>query len=188
MLNLTDLQIGTFIMHQGDPHIITYCEHSKHGRGGSMLRTKLKNIRSGAIIDYTFKGADKITEADISRSKTQFLYRQGETFHFMRPDNFEQFKLTKQSIGTNADFLKEGEMVDVLLLANEPINISLPIKVELKIAGTEPGIRGDTAQGSVTKPAILETGAKIQVPIFIKPGSLVRINTETGEYVERVKK
>lgn len=187
MLNITDLKTGTNIIFQGDPFVVMSYEHSKLGRGGAIMRTKLKNIISGAIIDYTFKGNEKIEAADIMRRKSQYLYRQGEGYHFMDISTFDQFELPKTVIGHQADFLKEGENIDVLALGEKPININLPIKVELEVAETEPGVRGDTAQGSVTKPAILETGAKINVPIFVKVGDIVRVNTESGEYVERVR-
>lgn len=187
MLNLTDLKNGTNIIFQGDPHTVIYYEHSKLGRGGAIMRTKLKNLRNGAIIDYTFKGNEKIEPANITRRKAQYLYSQGDTYNFMDAGTFDQFTLEKNVIGKQADFLKEGENIDVLALGDKPININLPIKVELEVSETEPGVRGDTAQGSVTKPAILETGAKISVPIFVKVGDKVRVNTESGEYVERVR-
>jgi len=187
MLNLTDLKPGTNIIFQGNPHILIYCEHSKLGRGGAILRAKLKNLLTGTLIDFTFKGNEKIEEAQISRSKAQFLYKDDEKLHFMNMQDFEQFSLSRNQIGRSGDFLKEGIEVDVLSWNGQPINISLPIKIDLKVAKTEPAVRGNTAQGSVTKPAILETGGKVQVPIFINVGDTIRVNTETGEYVERVK-
>lgn len=187
MLNLTDLKNGTNIIFQGDPQTVIYYEHSKSGRGGAIMRTKLKNLRSGAIIDYTFKGNEKIEAANITRRKSQYLYRQGDSYFFMDAITYDQFELAKDVIGNQADFLKEGENIDVLALEDKPININLPIKVELEVTQTEPGVRGDTAQGSVTKPAVLETGARISVPIFVKVGDKVRVNTESGTYVERVR-
>jgi elongation factor P len=135
----------------------------------------------------TYKGNDKIEEADISRLKAQFTYRDEKGYHFMNMTNFEQFDLAKNVVGTVGEFLKEGIEADVLSWNGKAINISPPIKIDLKVTETEPAIRGNTAQGSVTKPAILETGAKVLVPIFIKVGDIVKVNTETGEYVERVK-
>jgi elongation factor P len=157
------------------------------GRGGAILRAKLKNLLTGALIDFTFKGNEKIEEAQMSRSKAQFLYKDDEKLHFMNMQDFEQFSLSRNQIGQSGDFLKEGIEVDVLNWNGRPINISLPIKIDLKVAKTEPAVRGNTAQGSVTKPAILETGGKVQVPIFVKVGDIIKVNTETGEYVERVK-
>ncbi|MDH4358335.1 MAG: elongation factor P [Candidatus Berkelbacteria bacterium] len=188
MLNISDLQTGTFIIYNGQPHQVIYKEHSKLGRGGAILRTKLKNLISGAIYDTTFKGNERLEEANITRSKAQFTYKDSNGFNFMNMVNFEQFSLSQNQVGPSGGFLKEGMDVDVLNWNGKAININPPIKVELEIAETEPAIRGNTAQGSVTKPAMLETGAKIQVPIFIKPGDIVRVNTETGMYVERVNK
>jgi len=152
------------------------------------MRTKLRNLISGAVFDITFKGNEKLEQADISRSKAQFTYKDQTGYNFMNNQNFEQFSLTGEQIGTSGNFITEGMEVDVLSWNGKPINISPPIKVELVIQETEPGIRGNTAQGSVTKPAVTETGAKILVPIFICTGDRVRVNSETGEYVERVNK
>lgn len=187
MLNISDLQIGTFLIHSGEPHQMIWREHSKLGRGGAILRAKIKNLLNGAIVDYTFKGNDKIEEAEMSRSKAQFTYRDESGYHFMNMVNFEQFDLAKDIVGQSGNFLKEGVEVDILSWNGKPINVSPPIKVDLVITDTEPAVRGNTAQGSVTKPAILETGAKVLVPIFIKVGDMIKVNTETGEYVERVK-
>lgn len=187
MLSISDLQIGTFIVHNDEPHQLVWREHSKLGRGGAILRAKIKNLLSGATVDLTFKGNDKIEEADISRSKAQFTYKDESGCHFMNMTNFEQFDLPKNVVGNSEGFLKEGIEADVLSWNGKVINISPPIKIDLKVAETEPAVRGNTAQGSVTKPAILETGAKVLVPIFIKVGDMIKVNTETGEYVERVK-
>lgn len=187
MLSISDLQLGTFIIYAGAPHQLIWREHSKLGRGGAILRAKLKNLLTGAIIDFTFKGNEKIEEAQMSRSRAQFTYKDGKELNFMNMQNFEQFSLSQNQVGRSADFLKEGVEVDVLNWNGRPINIFLPIKIELGVKETEPAVRGNTAQGSVTKPAVLETGAKVQVPIFVKVGDIIKVNTETGEYVERVK-
>lgn len=187
MLNISDLQLGVFVNFSGAPHQLIWREHSKLGRGGAILRAKLKNLLTGAIIDYTFKGNDKVEESDITRSHAQFTYKDGSGYNFMDSSNFEQFTLTREQIGDQANFLKESTEVDVLSWNGKPINIALPVKLELAVVETEPGVRGNTAQGSVTKPAILETGGKVLVPIFIKVGDVLRVNTQTGEYVERVK-
>jgi len=187
MLNISDLQLGTFLVRNGQPHQLIWREHSKLGRGGAILRAKIKNLLSGATVDLTFKGNDKIEEADISRLKAQFTYRDESGYHFMNMSNFEQFDLKKNVVGRAGEFLKEGIEVDVLRWNSKAININPPIKVDLEVKETEPAIRGNTAQGSVTKPAILETGVKVLVPIFIKVDDMIRVNTETGEYVERVK-
>lgn len=186
MLNISDLQIGTFLIYNGQPHQLIYREHSKLGRGGAILRSKIRNLLTGAIIDITFKGNDKLEEAEITRSKAQFTYHDAAGFNFMDSSTFEQFTLSKDQIGTQADFLKESIEVDVLSWNGKAINISLPFKVDLEVVEAPPAVRGNTA-GSVTKPVVLETGAKINVPIFIKVGDLIKVNTQTSEYVERVK-
>lgn len=187
-LLITDLQPGVFLVYNSQPHQVVWKEHSKHGRGGAIMRTKLKNLLSGALFDITFKGNEKLEQADITRSKAQFTYKDQNTYNFMSNQTFEQFSLNADQIGNSGNFITEGMEVDVLNWNNQPININPPIKVDLKITETEPGIRGNTAQGSVTKPAITETGAKVLVPIFINSGDTVKVNTETGEYVERVNK
>lgn len=188
MLSISDLQPGVFLTYNSQPHQVVFSQHSKLGRGGAILRTKLKNLISGAIFEITFKGNDKVDEADIKRSKAQFTYKDGEGYHFMDGQTFEQFTLKADRVGQAGGFLKEGENVDIISWNGQAINVSPPIKVDLKIVETEPGVRGDTAQGSVTKPAVLETGAKVQVPIFMRVGDIIKVNTQTGEYVERVNK
>ena len=186
MLNISDLQIGTFLVYNGAPHQVIFREHSKLGRGGAILRSKIKNLLTGGIVDITFKGSDKLEEAEMSRSKATFTYADAGKYNFMDSATFEQYELSKEQIGTQADFLKDGVEVDVLSWNSKPINIALPFKVDLKVVEAPPAIKGNTA-GAVTKIVVLETGAHINAPIFIKQGDLVKVNTQTGEYVERVK-
>ena len=187
MLNISDLQPGTFIVQNGQPHQLIWKEHAKLGRGGAILRAKIKNLLTGGVVDLTFKGNEKVEPAEIARSRAQFIYKDEQGFNFMNTENFEQFCLSDGQIGRSGEFLKEGVEVDVLSWNGRPINIKPPVKVELKVARAEPAVRGNTAQGSPTKSAELETSAKINVPIFIKAGDTVRVNTETGEYAERVR-
>jgi len=197
MLSIADLRTGIFIILNRQPHQLIWREHSKLGRGGAILRTKFRNLLSGAILDTTFKGNEKLEEAAISRERVQFTYKDSvglpavattlqAGYHFMNLKNFEQFSLPVAQIGEAGLFLKEGSEVEIISWNNQPININPPIKVELKVSATEPAVRGNTAQGAVTKPATLETGKKIQVPIFIRTGDIIRVNTETGAYVERL--
>lgn len=188
MLNISDLQVGTFLIYNGQPHQLVWKEHSKLGRGGAILRSKLKNLISGALFDITFKGNEKLEEADIARAKAQFTYRDQGGYHFMNMESYEQYDLSDSVVGKSGEFLKEGMEVDVLNWNSNPINVNLPIKVDLEVTQAEPATRGNTAQGSVSKPVTLETGAKILSPIFISVGDIVKVNTETGEYVERVSK
>jgi len=185
MLSISDLQTGTFLIYNGAPHQVIYREHSKLGRGGAILRSKIKNLLTGAILDLTFKGNEKFDEAEMSRSKAQFTYKEGDKFNFMDIKSFEQFDLDSKRVGTQGDFLKEGVEVDVLSWDNKPINIGLPFKVDLKVVEAPPAIKGNSA-GAVTKQVVLESGAKLNAPIFIKAGDVVKVNTQTGEYVERV--
>ena len=184
MLSINDLKIGTKIIFNGEPMQVISAQHSKLGRGGGILRTRLKNLRDGTIIEYTFAGAEKIQSAELETKKAQFLYHDNDTFHFMDSGTFEQFILTKNQIGNLSRFLKDGEPVDILYFNDEPINIQLPIKIKLQVTYTEPGFKGNTAS-TVTKPATLETGAQINVPLFIKENDIIVLDTRTGQYVER---
>lgn len=186
MLGITDLKTGTGIVYNGDPHIVVKYEHSKLGRGGAIMRTKLKNLKTGASFDITFKGSDKFDEANLERRPCSFLYRDGASFAFMDSQSFEQFSLSADELGDKAHFLKEGVEVQVLFFEEKPVSVELPIKMDFEVTHTEPGVKGDTAQGG-TKPATIETGATITVPLFVKIGDLIRVNTVEGTYVERAK-
>lgn len=186
MLGITDLKNGTTLLYEGDPHMVMSYEHSKQGRSGAVLRTKLRNIRTGAMFDITFKGSDKFDEAALDKRTSSFLYADGDLFSFMDSTNFEQFEIKRETLGNKALYLKEGLEVQVQFFDDQPVNVELPIKIELTVTDTQPGVRGDTATGG-SKPAILETGASVTVPIFVKNGDIVRINTVEGTYVERVR-
>lgn len=149
-----------------------------------MVKTKLKNIVSGATLEKTFAGGDKFSEADIIKSKASYLYEENNQFYFMDRENYEQFSLAAESLTGKEQYLKEGLVVTVLNYNNQPVAVELPIKGEYKVIQAPPAVKGDTA-GSATKIVTLETGLEIKVPLFIKEGDVLRINTETGEYVER---
>jgi len=184
--SLTDLKTGVVINLFGEPYQVLESQHSKLGRGGALMRTKLKNLKSGEIIEKTFKGEEQIQPASIDKKKAQFLYHEGPLSYFMNQESFEQFTLTKDQIGKKADFLKEGQVVEINYFENIPLGLEMPIKGQFKVQKTEPGLKGDRVSAG-TKPAILETGAKVMVPLFIKEGDLIIVNTQTGEYVERAK-
>lgn len=184
MLDINALKIGTKIIYNGQPMQVVFAQHSKLGRGGGILRAKIKNLCDGSTIEHTFAGAEKLEEAELETKKAQFLYKAEDKFFFMDSGTFEQFELSKKQVGDLARFLKDGEPVDILYFDDEPINIQLPIKIKLKITYTEPGFRGNTAS-TVTKPATLETGTQINVPLFIKENDEIIVDTRTGEYVER---
>jgi len=186
MLGITELKNGTAIIYEGQPHIVMAYEHSKMGRGGAVLRTKLRNLKTGAIFDITFKGADKFDEAQLSRRLCTYLYPEDSGFAFMDTENFDQFTVSKETVGRSAQYMKEGVEVTVLFFDEKPVTVEIPLKVELQIAHAEPGVKGNTASGG-TKPATLETGAVITVPLFVETGEMVRVNTAEGTYVERVR-
>ena len=186
MLGITDLKTGVAIIYEGDPCIVLSYEHSKLGRGGAIMRTKLKNLKSTATFDITFKGSDKFDEAPLQKRISTFLYAEGEQLVFMDTVSFEQFELPKTQLGSKVGFLKEGSDVQILFFDETPVSVELPIKLELAVSHTEPGVKGDTVSGG-TKPAILESGAVIAVPLFIKIGDVLRVNTVEGTYVERAR-
>ncbi len=184
ILSISDIKLGTVITHNGQPYLVIYTQHSKQGRAGANLKTKLKNLITGANLEITYSGGDKAQEADLERAKANFLYHDGDKYYFMDNESYEQFELKAETIGEQAGFLREGLTVDVLIYEGRPVSIKLPTKVELKIAETPPGVKGDTA-GAASKLATLETGKEIKVPLFISQGEIIKVNTETGEYVER---
>ena len=186
MLGITDLKTGVSIIYEGAPCVVVTYEHSKMGRGGAVLRTKLKNLMSGALFDITFKGSDKFEEAPLQRRMCTYLYPEGEKLLFMDAASFEQFELPKAQLGSKAGFLREGSEIQILFFDENPVSVELPIKLDLAVAHTEPGVKGDTVSGG-TKPATLETGAVVAVPLFIKIGDILRVNTVEGTYVERAR-
>lgn len=160
MLSLTDLKLGTKIVIDGNPYAVTFAEHSKQGRGGAVMRTKLKNLISGNCLDKTFQGADKIEEAQLSHKSTQFLYADGENAHFMDNTDFEQFTLPADQISDQIKFLAENSPIEILYFDNKPISIDLPIKMTFEVVESPPGVRGNSA-GTVTKMATINSGAQI---------------------------
>ncbi|MBI3779486.1 MAG: elongation factor P [candidate division NC10 bacterium] len=184
MIGGGDLRPGVKIELDGTPYVVTDYQWVKPGKGGAFMRTKLKNMKTGAIIDRTFRTEEKLERAEVEERKVQFLYRTEDAYHFMDTESFEQFTLEEKQIGEASGFLKEALVISVLFHRGEPVGVVLPTFVELKVVETEPGFRGDTASGG-SKPAKLETGAVIQVPLFINIGDLLRVDTRSGTYVER---
>lgn len=184
MLTLTEIKTGKKILFHEDPHLVLEYQHSKTGPQRAVLRTKLKNLLNGAIIDYTFKGAESVEEAEVTKSKAQYLYHGGDEFTFMDMETFDQFALSRDILGTMADYLVEGTEVTMLNWNNRPLNIELPVKMTFTVAEAPPGIKGDTASGG-DKVVILETGMTLTTPLFIKTGDKVIVNTEKGAYVSR---
>jgi len=186
MLNLSTVKTGKTISLNNEPYLVIFHQHSKMGRAGAVLRTKLKNLKTGTVKEKTFQGADKIEEAEITKSKAQFLYRDGENYFFMDNASYEQFSLPESVLGNSVNYLLEGTEATILNYNSQPINIELPVKMEFRVVESPPAIRGNTADGG-SKQVTLETGIKVNTPLFIKQGDVIRINTDTGEYVERAK-
>ncbi len=185
MLKLTDLKPGIIFKFENNPYIVITSEHSKSGRGGAIMRTKIKNLKTKAIVSRTYKGSDSFEEIELERKKSQFLYREKNKLHFMDLENFDQFEIEKNQLGSDIDYLKEAENINIIFYQGTPISIDMPIKVNLKVEYTEPGFKGNT-QSTTFKPARLETGAEIEVPLFININDIIVVDTRSGNYVERV--
>lgn len=181
-----DLRPGVKLELDGVPYIVTDYQWVKPGKGGAFMRTKLKNMKTGAIIERTFRTDEKIQRAEVEERKVQFLYRSEDVYHFMDRESFDQFSISEKQLGGASGFLKDEQVLSILFHRGETVGVVLPSFVELRVAETEPGVRGDTASGGGgSKPATLETGAQIQVPLFINIGDLLRVDTRSGTYVER---
>lgn len=185
MLNFNEIKPGKVIEINNEPYIILKTDHHKVARGGAVLKTKLKNLINGNVLERTYQGNDKAQEADTEKRKCNFLYQDDNQAHFMNNETYEQFSLDLEQIGEKIKFLKEGTDVLVLYFQDSPVAIDLPIKMEFKITSAPPAVKGNSA-GNVTKNVEIETGADIQTPLFVNEGDVIRINTDTGEYVERV--
>ncbi len=185
MYSTPDFRRGLRLEINDEPFIIVSFQHVKPGKGGAFVRTKLKNLLNGNVVDRTFRSGEKVGKPDIEEKEMQYLYTDGD-FHFMDNDTYEQTALTPDIVGNAKDFLQENSLVTVLFYKGRVVNLELPTFVTLEVTEAEPGLKGDTAS-SVTKPVTVETGARINVPLFINPGDRLKIDTRTGEYMERVK-
>ncbi len=170
---------------EGDLFTIVEFQHVKPGKGGAFVRTKLKNIQTGAVIDRTFRAGEKFEQAIIERKEMQYIYNDGSNYYFMDADSYEQIPIDVAKIGDSADLLKEGNSVDVTFCRGEIIGVQLPTTIALEVVSTVPGAKGNTVSGAM-KPATVETGAEILVPLFIKEGDIIRITTGDKKYQERV--
>ncbi|RWZ79473.1 MAG: elongation factor P [Candidatus Chaera renei] len=185
MYSPTDLKKGTVISLQGRPYKVIEYSQKVMGRGGSIVNVKLKSLLDGSVLPKTYKGADKIEPAELSGRTAQYLYQDGGSFYFMDPETFEQFDLPADIVDEAARYLKEGDSVSLQLVGGRVINLELPKNLPLKVTYTENIVKGDTASGSVMKDATLETGYSLKVPSFIKVGDVIRVDTRSGEYLER---
>jgi elongation factor P len=181
MIGITSIKKGSKIIYQNEPFEVIYEQHSKTGRAGAVLRSKLRNLITGAVINKTFQGSEKVEPLEIENRKAQFLYAENKLYYFMDSENFEQFELSQEVLGDSIEFLKEGSELDVFYFKDQPVNINLPIKMSFEVVEAPPGVKGNTADGG-SKQVVIETGAKINTPLFIKTGDVIQVNTETREY------
>ena len=184
MLGISEIKSGKNIILNGTPYSVLYHEHSKTGRAGSVLRTRLKNLTNGAVLEKTFQGSETVEEAAITKSKAQYTYKEADVYNFMDNESYEQFALSKEALGDNINYLKEGTEVTLLNFNDAPINVELPVKVTLRVTEAPPGIKGDTVSTG-GKVVTLETGLQVSTPLFVKTGDEIIVNTERGEYVSR---
>ena len=185
MADTSDFRNGFCMLIDGDIFSIAEFQHVKPGKGSAFVRTKLKNMHTGAVLDRTFRSGDKVEEVRLEKREMQYLYAEGDTYYFMDLDTYDQMGISAKMLGGAANLLKESENAYVLIARDAPIGIDLPNFVYLEVTHTEPGVKGDTATGA-TKAATLETGYQVQVPLFVNQGDKLKIDTRTGGYVERV--
>jgi len=186
MYATSDFKKGLKIELDGAPYVIVDFQHVKPGKGGAFVRTKLKNLLSGRVLDQTFRSGERVKRPDLMEREMQYLYREGDRFCMMDNETYEQFMLTAEQVGDGLLYLTENLDVKVLFFNQQPVALEVPTFVELAVTQAEPGLRGDTATGG-TKPATLESGVTIQVPLFINEGDRVKVDTRTGSYIERLK-
>lgn len=185
MISTNDLRPGVTVEIDGEVYVVVEFQHVKPGKGAAFVRTKIKNVKTGQVFERNFRAGEKLNRAILERKNMQYLYETDGTYYFMDTQTYEQVPLTKEQLGDALKFLKENLEVMVVFYEGKAIGIELPTFVDLKVVETEPGFRGDTATGG-SKPATLETGAVVQVPLFVEIGDIVRIDTRTGEYLSRV--
>lgn len=185
MISTADFRNGMVIIENGELMELVEFLHVKPGKGGAFVRTKLRNVVTGRVLERTYRSGEKFEEARLVETPHQYLYRDGDLFYFMHQESFEQIPVGPDIVGDKSDWLKENEDVSLLLFDGKVITLRLPITVTLKITQCDPGVQGDRASGG-TKPATLETGVTIQVPLFVNEGDSVKVDTRTGAYIERV--
>lgn len=185
MISAGDFRNGITIEVEGNIYQIIEFQHVKPGKGAAFVRTKLKNIKSGGVVEKTFRPTEKCPQARIDRKDMQYLYSDGDLYYFMDVENYEQIALDQETIGDTLKFVKENEMCKVCSHNGSVFAVEAPLFVELQITDTEPGFKGDTATGA-TKPAVVETGATVYVPLFVEQDDVIKIDTRTGEYLSRV--
>ena len=186
MISVGDLRVGNKVEIEGEPYIVVDAQHVKPGKGGAFCRTKLKSLKSGSILERTLRVGEKLDEPNLEMKEVQYLYSAEGQYYFMEVNTFEQLFLQENQLGESKNYLKENMVLNILYFNDNPIGIDLPLFVELKIARTDPWIRGDTATGG-SKPAVLETGAVVKVPLYLNEGDNIKVDTRSGEFIERVR-
>lgn len=185
MISVNDLRTGVTIQVEGDIYSVVEFLHVKPGKGAAFVRTKLRNIRTGGVTERNFRAGERVSRARIETKEMQYLYTTGDEYVFMDTASYEQMTLSREQLGDAPSYLKENMVIGIQTYEGKSIGVELPNSVELEITYTEPGFKGDTASGG-TKPATLETGLVIQVPLFVETGTVVRVDTRTGDYLSRV--
>jgi len=185
MISASEFRNGVTVEYEGDIFVILEFQHVKPGKGAAFVRTKIKNLKTGSVVERTFRPTEKMPRAHIERLDMQYLYAEGTLYHFMNVETYDQIPVNESDIGDALKFVKENEMVKILSYDGKVFGIEPPLFVELEILETEPGFAGNTSQGA-TKPAVVETGATVYVPLFINQNEKIKIDTRTGEYLGRV--
>jgi elongation factor P len=186
VISTAEFRNGAKLELDGEPFVIVEFQHVKPGKGGAFVRTKLKSLKTGNVIDRTYRSGEKLDTPNLEEKNMQYLYSTGDDYFFMDNETYEQLSLTGKQIGDSKSWLKEDMVIKVLYHNGEPLSVEVPMFVELKVVRTDPGVKGDTAAGG-TKPATLETGAIVKVPLYLEEGEVIKVDTRTGEYLERVK-
>lgn len=185
MVSTNDFKTGMTIELDGTVYSVEEFQHSKSGRGGAFVRTKLKNMEENYVVEKTFRAGEKVNDAHIDERNVKFLYWDGQDYVFMDNETYDQITLTKEQLGDKINYLKENMNLSISMYERRPINVNLPTFVELEVTDTQPGVKGNTVSGG-TKPATLETGLVVKVPLFISEGTVIKVDTRTDEYVEKV--
>lgn len=188
MISTSDFRKGSKILFRDEPYIVVDFQWVKPGKGGAYIRTKMRNMITGLVREETFRSGEKLEIPDLEYRDMQYLYNDEQLYHFLDQDSYEQVSFNKDQIEEVENFLKEQETYNILYFSGKPIAVTPPLFMELKVVETPPGVRGDTAQGGATKPATLDTGLVLQVPLFVEEGDLIKVDTRDSKYIERVKK
>lgn len=185
MISTADFRNGLVVIQDGELMEIVEFQHVKPGKGGAFVRTKFKNVLTGRVLERTFRSGEKMEDVRLEEQTWQYLYSDGDLYHFMDPNSYEQTVVGAVTVGDNKDYLKENNSANLVFYDGKVIKLNMPITVNLRITRCDPGVQGDRATGG-TKPATLETGAVVQVPLFVNEGEVIKVDTRTGEYIERV--